>query len=647
MDFSFSFMQGIMGNTIQQPPQLIDSANIRQEDAFDNNSDIVEDGGPTPFEATLQQGFQYPPATEDLPPLTNGYPPSISLYETQTKYPPYNQYPNGSANGFGAVRNFSPTDYYHSEIPNTRPHEILEKPSPPQPPPPPPPPVPQTVIPKKTGSPEIKLKITKTIQNGRELFESSLCGDLLNEVQASEHLKSKHESRKEKRKKSSRHESSRSEERKSHKVPKLEPEGQNRPNERVDTAPEKPREEPVLKEAVPVQPMLSSVPTTETSTGVKFQVGDLVWSKVGTYPWWPCMVSSDPQLEVHTKINTRGAREYHVQFFSNQPERAWVHEKRVREYKGHEQYEELLAEAAKQASNHSEKQKIRKPRPQRERAQWDIGIAHAEKALQMTREERVEQYTFIYIDKQPEESPSQAKKNVTSKAEVKKPRRPRSVANSQPEQTSAGEVASPQSSTDPRRQSQRRHTSVEDEEPPPVKIAWRTAAARKSLPASITMHKGSLDLHKCNMSPVVKIEQVFALQNATGDGKFIDQFVYSTKGIGNKTEISVRGQDRLIISSPSQRNEKSTPSVSPPEATSGSAGPVEKKQQRRSIRTRSESEKSTEVVPKKKIKKEQVETSPQASLKTGLQKGSADRGAQGSVRFSDLSVSAAKEETVD
>lgn len=32
----------------------------------------------------------------------------------------------------------------------------------------------------------------------------------------------------------------------------------------------------------------------------------------------------------------------------------------------------------------------------------------------------------------------------------------------------------------------------------------------------------------------------------------------------------------------------------------------EKKQQRRSIRTRSESEKSTEVVPKKKIKKEQV-----------------------------------------
>lgn len=365
---------------------------------------------------------------------------------------------------------------------------------------------------------------------------------------------------------------------------------------------ERPREDALLEEA-PVQQFLPSLPT-QVSHDIKFQVGDLVWSKVGTYPWWPCMVSCDPQLDVHTKINTRGAREYHVQFFSNQPERAWVHEKRVREYKGHKQYEQLLAEAAKQASNHSEKQKIRKPRPQRERAQWDIGIAHAEKALKMTREERIEQYTFIYIDKEPEEVLSKAKKTTASKSETKKNRRPKPALNTQTEH--ANVVTGSPSSAELRRQSQRRQSSAEEEEPPPVKIAWKTAAARKSLPASITMH--NLDLQKCNMSPVVKIEQVFALQNAAGDGKLIDQFVYSTKGVGNKAEISVKGQEKLNSSS-SQRNEKATCNVqnaSSPETTSGSAGSVEKKQQRRSIRTRSESEKSTEVVPKKKIKKEQV-----------------------------------------
>lgn len=44
------------------------------------------------------------------------------------------------------------------------------------------------------------------------------------------------------------------------------------------------------------------------------------------------------------------------------------------------------------------------------------------------------------------------------------------------------------------------------------------------------------------------------------------------KGIGNKTEISVRGQDRLIISTPNQRNEKATQNMSSPEATSGPTG---------------------------------------------------------------------------
>ncbi|KAG8141296.1 hypothetical protein E2320_006929 [Naja naja] len=596
MDFSFSFMQGIMGNTIQQPPQLIDSANNRQEDAFDAHSDITEDGRQTPYEAALalQQGFQYPtPTAEDLPPLINGF-PQIGMYEPQAKFQSFSQYPNGSANGFGTVRNFSPPEYYHMENSNLRPHDLLEKPSPPQPPPPS---VSQTVIPKKTGSPEIKLKITKTIQNGRELFESSLCGDLLNEVQASEFAKSKHEGRKEKRKKSSKHDAAHSEERKSRKIPKLEPEEQN------------------------AQQVASSLSMQETSD-CKFEVGDLVWSKVGTYPWWPCMVSRDPQLEVHTKINTRGAREYHVQFFSNQPERAWVHEKRVREYKGRKQYDQLVAEAAKQA-NHSEKQKIRKPRPQRERAQWDIGIAHAEKALKMSLEERIEQYTFIYVDKEPEEVSSKAKRIVMPKIEAKKIRKIKSPPNSPPEQTNDVLAAPSPPKTEVRRYSQRRLSSA-DEESPPVKIQWKTAAARKSLPASITMHKGTLDLQKCNMSPVVKIEQ----------------------GIGNKPEIIIKGHDKVTSVSIPRTERASSQSAPSPETSSGLAsrketetpvmetilfpsGSVEKKQQRRSIRTRSESEKSTEVVPKKKIKKEQVgflhvETAPQAAVKTGLQKGASE-----------------------
>ncbi|KAM8974282.1 histone-lysine N-methyltransferase NSD3 isoform 2-T2 [Pelodytes ibericus] len=627
MDFSFSFMQGIMGNTIQQPPQLIDSANNRQDDA--NSSDQADEGGRTPYDSGLQPDFQYPtPTTEDLPPLTNGYQPSLG-YETQGKYQTYSQFPNGSANGYG-TRNYTTLEYYPLDTAAMRPHEGLVKTSPPQPTSPPSllqyPPSSTTTSQKKTGSPEIKLRITKTIQNGREMFESSLCGDLLHEFQANEFTRKKHErrrERREKRKKSSRHhhhhhhhrEDVKDEEQRPQKIQKLEP-----------------QEEESVQQHIPISPLPSDV-----RTGAWFHVGDLVWSKVGTYPWWPCMVSCDPQLHVHSKINSRGAREYHVQFFSNEPERAWVHEKRMREYRGQKQYEQLLAEDSAKVVNQSEKLKMRKPRPQKERVQWEIGIAHAEKALGMTREERIEQYTFIYIDQETSPEPKKQvgtckrSRRSTSSSEAD-PARPSEVVSSptaqppplpSPPQPPLQEVKD--SSPEIRRQSQRKLVQEEEQpsQPPPVKTAWKTAAARKSIPASVLLHKGTLDLQKCNMSPVVKIENVLALQNATSDG--FEQFIYTTKGVGNRTEITVKAPEKTSAPSPIQKPEKTSAQHTPaPESSSGATGASEKKHQRRSNRTRSESEKSMDSVPKKKIKKEQVEFIPLTAVQIGLQKGASE-----------------------
>lgn len=35
---------------------------------------------------------------------------------------------------------------------------------------------------------------------------------------------------------------------------------------------------------------------------LKYNIGDLVWSKVSGFPWWPCMVSADPVLHAYTKL---------------------------------------------------------------------------------------------------------------------------------------------------------------------------------------------------------------------------------------------------------------------------------------------------------------------------------------------------------
>uniref|UniRef100_A0A8C1LIT0 Histone-lysine N-methyltransferase NSD3 n=1 Tax=Cyprinus carpio TaxID=7962 RepID=A0A8C1LIT0_CYPCA len=513
MDFSFSFMQGIMGNTIQQPPQLIDSANIRQEDVYEAISDPGDDGGQQNFESPLESGFPYP--AEDLPVITNGYPTGVGTYEQQAKFALYSQFPNGSANGYGAIRNYGDHGLLLGEGTVLRPPVVQEKP-------------PKSTVsnpiaqstntPKKTSSPEIKIKIIKTYQNGRELFESSLCGDLLQEFQAGEASR-RHEQKKEKRKKrSSRHGACQEEE--SQQPCRVEErsgvvQNSSQPNEAHVAFRE---EQPLTLKSPKVEKHFPSV-ITSTGSCQEYEIGDLVWAKVGTYPWWPCMVSSDPQSSVHIRLNKRGVKEYHVQFFGSVPERAWIHEKRIVVYKGESQFEDLQAETLRKATNPTEKQKLLKPQSQKERAQWEVGVGHAEAALQMTREERNENYTFIYIDKEPSAAAAApADDTVTS---------PRATSKNRPERNS-GETSSPNQGEDDM-----------DQETP-----WKTAAARKLLPLSITMKKLNVEIIKCSCW--------HCAEQSIG--------VY-----------------------------------------------IERKQQRRSVRSRSDSEKSMEPVPKKKVKKEQVE----------------------------------------
>uniref|UniRef100_A0A3B4GJI0 PWWP domain-containing protein n=1 Tax=Pundamilia nyererei TaxID=303518 RepID=A0A3B4GJI0_9CICH len=62
----------------------------------------------------------------------------------------------------------------------------------------------------------------------------------------------------------------------------------------------------------------------------RFSVGDLVWTKVSGYPWWPCM-----------KTNGRSGLLYHVQYFGDAPERGYIFEKNMVSFTGEDQYQEL------------------------------------------------------------------------------------------------------------------------------------------------------------------------------------------------------------------------------------------------------------------------------------------------------------------
>uniref|UniRef100_A0A8B9LU49 Nuclear receptor binding SET domain protein 2 n=1 Tax=Astyanax mexicanus TaxID=7994 RepID=A0A8B9LU49_ASTMX len=75
----------------------------------------------------------------------------------------------------------------------------------------------------------------------------------------------------------------------------------------------------------------------------QFAVGDVVWTKVSGYPWWPCVVTTDPETNLHfrQKANSRTGSFYHIQYFSDAPERGYIAGKNMVTFSGKEQFPEL------------------------------------------------------------------------------------------------------------------------------------------------------------------------------------------------------------------------------------------------------------------------------------------------------------------
>ncbi|XP_057358033.1 histone-lysine N-methyltransferase NSD2 isoform X3 [Manis pentadactyla] len=242
---------------------------------------------------------------------------------------------------------------------------------------------PPNTTPIKNGSPEIKLKITKTYMNGKPLFESSICGDGAAAMsQHGENGQTPANKARRSRKRSIKYDS-------------LLEQGLVEAALVSQISSPEDRKIPAKKESCPNS-------SRDKDHLLKYSVGDLVWSKVSGYPWWPCMVSADPLLHSHTKLKgqKKSARQYHVQFFGDAPERAWIFEKSLVAFEGEGQFEKLCQESAKQAPTKAEKIKLLKPISGRLRAQWKMGLAQAEEAASLPVEERKAKFTFLYVGDQ-------------------------------------------------------------------------------------------------------------------------------------------------------------------------------------------------------------------------------------------------------
>ncbi|XP_034433295.1 histone-lysine N-methyltransferase NSD2 isoform X1 [Hippoglossus hippoglossus] len=136
---------------------------------------------------------------------------------------------------------------------------------------------------------------------------------------------------------------------------------------------------------------------------IRFAVGDLVWTKVSGYPWWPCMVTTDPEFSHHFKqkaANSRSGLLYHVQYFGDAPERGYIFEKNMVLFTGEDQYQQLSL-GNKQAASCNIHKKTTPSVPRKLQAQWNMGIIQAKEALSMSLDERMTNFTFQYDEDGP------------------------------------------------------------------------------------------------------------------------------------------------------------------------------------------------------------------------------------------------------
>ena len=59
--------------------------------------------------------------------------------------------------------------------------------------------------------------------------------------------------------------------------------------------------------------------TPKREDAVKLIVGEIVWTKLSDFPWWPCLVCKEPGSGKLFDENS-----VHVQFFGTPPTRDWV-----------------------------------------------------------------------------------------------------------------------------------------------------------------------------------------------------------------------------------------------------------------------------------------------------------------------------------
>ena len=182
---------------------------------------------------------------------------------------------------------------------------------------------------------------------------------------------------------------------------------------------------------------------TEDQDDSKYPVAGLAWAKVGSHPWWPCVVvplkgftssSHDDRSHVRVVGNALKPKKLiYVEFLDTAMAHAWVPLSNLVPYNGVEHFKTTFQELADQAVRKSAKDRILERYSLKMTAYkqefWDKAIIEADDLLKLTPEQRKKAILKKHEDavggeeeseSEDEESLNESSENQSSTSSVKK-----------------------------------------------------------------------------------------------------------------------------------------------------------------------------------------------------------------------------------
>ncbi|XP_041985155.1 protein PF14_0175-like [Aricia agestis] len=150
---------------------------------------------------------------------------------------------------------------------------------------------------------------------------------------------------------------------------------------------------------------LSKSEIFEIEAKSEYQVGDLAWARMGTYPFWPCIITREPgtELFVKTKLFGRTVRNiFNVTFFGDNGRRSWITDSMLRPFLGQLEFETTRAHFTPEAKKKDPKLYAAFFISERKMPQWLLSVEEAETLLREPKRLRIDLLNSMLMKVWPE-----------------------------------------------------------------------------------------------------------------------------------------------------------------------------------------------------------------------------------------------------